>query len=325
MQRVVRRSLYGAAPIDYTDGKMIRFADDTVFACRTMQTANKIYETVKEFLKPRGLILSAEKTKVGTIYDGFDLLGFHIQRTGWKVEITPAEKSVKRVIAELHELITTNTKSQRDLIVTLNRKLKGWAGYYRAADAYEAFRTVDTAVAASLLEAIIQLHPKTQRKKLIDRYFYRDDSGKIWFACRNDKSVRVIHLRDTYLLDQRAKVTDFNPFFERKRLTERKQAEEIAHINSRYRPIFLRQNGKCLYCGCPLLPDQAKQLVAIDHSKPQTLKNSAYVHEICIQSDYELRMIAEDVETMTEFDVLKILENIGRNARHISASAPFRA
>ena len=113
-------------------------------------------KAVREFLAPRGLAISEEKMKTGDIRDGLTVLGFTIRKVKGDVQITPKEESVNRFITGLHDYIGSFTRSQRELIEALNRKLKGWAGYYRNCDAYEAFRRVDVAVHAALLESAIR-------------------------------------------------------------------------------------------------------------------------------------------------------------------------
>jgi RNA-directed DNA polymerase len=44
---------------------------------------------VEEFLRERGLNLSAEKTRVTRIQDGFDFLGQHLHKYGGKLLVTP--------------------------------------------------------------------------------------------------------------------------------------------------------------------------------------------------------------------------------------------
>ena len=58
---------------------------------------------------------------------GFDFLGWHFER-GWK---WPREKSVNRFEEVLREQTRrTNGKSLTETIRGLNRRLRGWAGYF---------------------------------------------------------------------------------------------------------------------------------------------------------------------------------------------------
>jgi RNA-directed DNA polymerase len=46
--------------------------------------AEALWDEVSEVLAPIGLRLSAEKTRVCHIDEGFDFLGWHIQRRTWR-------------------------------------------------------------------------------------------------------------------------------------------------------------------------------------------------------------------------------------------------
>lgn len=105
-----------------------------------------VRQCLTEFLAERGLAFSEEKTKVCSVTEGFTFLSRTYIKKDGLVYSYPADTAVDRFIEDLRETITTNHKSQRDLILLLNRKLKGWAGYFRCTDAAMAFRKVDAAV-----------------------------------------------------------------------------------------------------------------------------------------------------------------------------------
>ena len=61
--------------------RIIRYADDfLVMVNGTRDDAKALWDEVTAVLAPMGLRLSEEKTKVCHIDDGFDFLGWHIQR-----------------------------------------------------------------------------------------------------------------------------------------------------------------------------------------------------------------------------------------------------
>lgn len=61
------------------DKRIIRYADDFVALTETREAAETARATLSEWLKIRGLELSAEKTSVRHISEGFDFLGFEIK------------------------------------------------------------------------------------------------------------------------------------------------------------------------------------------------------------------------------------------------------
>ena len=94
------------------------------------------------------------------VEEGFTFLSRTYVKKDGLVYSYPADAAVERFIEDLRFTISTSHKSQRELILLLNRKLKGWAGYYRCTDATTAFRKVDAAVQTALLETAIKRHPK---------------------------------------------------------------------------------------------------------------------------------------------------------------------
>ena len=62
---------------------VIRYADDFVITGATEGILrDEILPAVKDFLQPRGLTLSKEKTHLRPIEEGFDFLGFTLRKFG---------------------------------------------------------------------------------------------------------------------------------------------------------------------------------------------------------------------------------------------------
>ena len=75
---------------------LVRFADDFVITSSSKeQLEQKIKPLVEQFMRERGLTLSAEKTLITHIDDGFDFLGQHVRKYSGKLIIKPSKKNVK--------------------------------------------------------------------------------------------------------------------------------------------------------------------------------------------------------------------------------------
>jgi len=126
--------------------KLVRFADDMVFLCRSETQAKWVLKSLKDQLDELGLTLNHEKTKVRHVKFGFDFLGFTYKealskRKNQKVRVKfPKNKSMQsirdRIKTALKE-IELGT-SLKDTIDVINRKLRGWAQYYRIGNSYKA-------------------------------------------------------------------------------------------------------------------------------------------------------------------------------------------
>jgi RNA-directed DNA polymerase len=119
--------------------RIVRYADDFVVMVSGSQAhAEALREEVAEVLAPMGLRLSETKTKVCHVDEGFDFLGFHIQRkrkrgTGKHVVYTyPSKKALASIVGRVRTL--TNRSSHPALAVLLrelNPVLQGWCTYFR--------------------------------------------------------------------------------------------------------------------------------------------------------------------------------------------------
>ena len=316
LQKYIFDGLHGtSSPEDYANGNLIRFADDILVTVRSPEDAQTVVELLKIFLDERGLTLSEDKTKVCKITDGFTFLSRSYIKKNGLVYSKPSDKAVERFIDDLKTTIQSNRKSQRDLILLLNRKLKGWAGYHRYTDATDAFRRVDAAVQAALLEAAIDKHPRMPLAKVKAKYWYRESDGRHCYALPDDKSVRVVRLADTLLLTHNRIKTNANPYVDRDYTESRTHEREIQNVTGAYRAIWERQNGVCYYCGRAILTDQPRTTVQLNLHRPPSVRNSAYVHKMCVANEFEVVQTMEDISVLRPYDVYSILEGIASGQR----------
>ena len=75
-----RKCRDGYCYINESKYAVIRYADDFIVLCESLEDANKVYELLEDYLKDRGLTLAPDKTKITHIDEGFDFLGFNIKR-----------------------------------------------------------------------------------------------------------------------------------------------------------------------------------------------------------------------------------------------------
>ena len=70
---------------------LTRYADDFVVHCHTRQDALEIKAKLANWLTARGLAFNEDKTRVVTLADGFDFLGFNVRRYRDKTLIKPSK------------------------------------------------------------------------------------------------------------------------------------------------------------------------------------------------------------------------------------------
>jgi RNA-directed DNA polymerase len=119
--------------------RLVRYADDfVVLVSGTEAHAEELKLEVAAALVPMGLHLSEEKTTIVHIDDGFDFLGFRIQRqrkpgTNKRFVYTwPSRKSLSSIMAKVKAISRQGTShSLSDLLSRLNPALRGWTTYFR--------------------------------------------------------------------------------------------------------------------------------------------------------------------------------------------------
>jgi RNA-directed DNA polymerase len=118
----------------------VRYADDWVVLCdgareQAEALRQELYQFLKEELK---LELSGEKTKVTHVAEGFEFLGFLIERNvGVSGKLAPRiripEKAVEKVRKKIQSALAPGTQkdSVQLKILALNRIIGGWCRYYQ--------------------------------------------------------------------------------------------------------------------------------------------------------------------------------------------------
>lgn len=110
--------------------RMTRYADDFIVQCTDRTEAEGVLEAIREWMGVAGLTLHPEKTRIvdASAPGGFDFLGWHFER-GMK---WPRKKSLDRMKEALREETPrTSGASLAEIVTRVNRRLKGWYGYFR--------------------------------------------------------------------------------------------------------------------------------------------------------------------------------------------------
>ncbi len=119
--------------------RLVRYADDfVVLVAGARAHAEAVQHEVAAVLRPMGLRLSETKTKIVHIDEGFDFLGFRIQRQHKRgtakhgIYTYPSKSALAAVKGHVRKLTQGETnQSLRLLIHRLNPVLRGWTAYFR--------------------------------------------------------------------------------------------------------------------------------------------------------------------------------------------------
>jgi RNA-directed DNA polymerase len=131
--------------------RLIRYADDwVVMVSGSRANAEALREEVRAVVATIGLQLAEAKTRVVHLDEGFDFLGFRIQRrfnrsSGRHVIHTrPSDKNRKGIREKVRTLTNRASRhTSETLLRTLNRVLRGWCNYFRHGVVKRIFQELD--------------------------------------------------------------------------------------------------------------------------------------------------------------------------------------
>jgi RNA-directed DNA polymerase len=177
---------------------VIVYADDLVAIHVDHEALQQAQAAIEDFLRPRGLRLHPDKTSIRHTLDGhlgtpgFDFLGFHVRsfrvgktkkpagKIGLQTLIQPSKKSILRHHANLATILRSNRHQPiRNVIVALNRSIRGWCSYYRTENSAQTFRKEDHTLFRMLWQFIKRRHQKkTPAGELYATYWPRLEGRK---------------------------------------------------------------------------------------------------------------------------------------------------
>jgi len=159
--------------------RLVRYADDfLVLVSGNRDHADDLCQQVAAVLAPMGLRLSAEKTLITHIDDGFDFLGWRIQRhlkrgtTDRRYVYTyPAKKSVASITGKVKALCRSDTNlALAALLHQLNRAVRGWTTYFRPGVSFATFRYLRGFLWKHVMAWVRRKHRRITWKELRRRY-----------------------------------------------------------------------------------------------------------------------------------------------------------
>jgi RNA-directed DNA polymerase len=123
---------------------LVRYANDLVVLCHSRHEAEQVKARLAAWLAPRGLSFNEGKTRVVTLDEGFDFLGFNVRRYRGKPLIKPSKAAQRRIRERLRtELWSLRGANAQAVIKRLNRIIRGWAAYYRTQVSSDVFNALD--------------------------------------------------------------------------------------------------------------------------------------------------------------------------------------
>ena len=274
---------------------VVRYADDFVITGASQDVLETVVRPwVEAFLAQRGLRLSAAKTRVTHIDQGFDFLGWSFRKYSGTLLIKPSRKNVTAFYGKVREIVRSNLMvPQEELIQRLNPVLRGWAQYHRPVVAKETFSKLDSLLWWRLTRWARRRHPNKSPKWVTEKY-WSDIQGRTEFAARTRSDGgepgwrRLVRLADTAIVRHRKVTGGYNPFDPRwEAYGENLRAQRLLSsraYNKQWAALFLSQHGRCALCDGAITEESGwhdHHLVPRVAGGSDALANRVLLHPVC--------------------------------------------
>ena len=274
---------------------VVRYADDFIVTANDKHSLEVVQNLIQAWISKRGLELSAEKTVITSMEDGFDFLGFNSRHYDGKLLIKPSKKKVlafcKRVGKEIKNL---SSAEQEVLIRKLNPILSGFANYYKGVVSKETFSYISHRIWQYLWRWAKRRHPNKNTKWVRKRYFKTIKGNKWTFACTvsdrrgKDKELILYQVEQTPIKRHIKVKGDASPddplLKEYWQLRHQKFGKSYWEKNSRNYKIAQNQKWFCPICGEPLFNGEeieTHHITPVAEGGLDDIDNLQHVHRAC--------------------------------------------
>ena len=294
----------------------IRYADDFVLTAETKQELEKALPLLKAWLAERGLELSAQKTRIVHIRDGFNFLGCHVRMFGKGNNQSLLIKPQKQKVLDFCKRIGEITRKYRTvtaevLIGKLNPLLRGFANYYKPFGSKEVFSYIGYRVWQYLWNWCRRIHNKRRLKWVKNRYFKKVTrrspngliSSKDWvfFAKstnpRKNTDIEIYDLAATTIV-RHVKVKGTNspddPSLSEYWLKRNQKAGKcIWAKGSKYEKVAKGQQWKCPICGDHLANGEELEthhIIPVKEGGSNEADNLVHLHKACHKAEHSRKI-----------------------------------
>jgi len=181
----MRRFVLGWKTLHYERkfrARIVNYADDFVICCRG--TGEQAHAAMRDMMSRLKLTVNETKTKLCRVpEETFDFLGYtfgrcYSRRTGRAYLGTrPARKKIRRLCESLDEATSRRTwrRDADEIVGRLNRKMRGWANYFKLGPVSPAYRIVDRYATNRLRRWLCRKHkvPGRGTARYPDTYLYQ--------------------------------------------------------------------------------------------------------------------------------------------------------
>lgn len=167
--------------------EMVRYADDFIILCRSMEEAQAALADVQQWVSTHGLTLHPTKTHiVDSRKESFDFLGYSFRGS----LRFPRKKSHQKLVARLRELTPRKSGESLEFIIQqISQTLRGWFPYFRHCH-WNIFERYDAYIRKRLRRLLLKRHRRNPRRLSRTRRWPND-----YFTDRGLYSLNTAHQR----------------------------------------------------------------------------------------------------------------------------------
>jgi RNA-directed DNA polymerase len=175
--------------------QMVRYADDFVILCRTLEEAEAALAKVRQWVEANGLLLHPEKTHiVDSREKNFSFLGYSFRGT----LRFPRAKSLRKFKDRIRELTPRKSgKSLDETIQRINRSTQGWFNYFRHCH-WSVFRQYDGMIRRRLRRLLLKRHRLNRQHLSRTRRWPNAYFTKHGYISLNENHARFVQSTGTY-------------------------------------------------------------------------------------------------------------------------------
>ena len=283
--------------IKATNSKLgvVRYADDFIVTARDKESLEIAQNLIQAWMSKRGLELSAEKTAITSMEDGFDFLGFNSRHYDGKLLIKPSKKKVLTFCKRLGEEIKNLSSVEQEILIKkLNPILRGFAYYYKGVVSKETFGYIHHRIWQYLWRWAKRRHPNKNSKWIRKRYFKTIKGNRWTFACTTsdrrvkDKELILYQIASTSIVRHIKVKGDASPddpslkeYWEKR---HQKLGKTRFDKGTKLYTIAENQNWKCPECGEPLLNGEeieTHHILPVAEGGTDDVENLQHLHKPC--------------------------------------------
>ncbi len=240
---------------------LIRYADDFIITGRSCELLrDEVRPLAEQFLQERGLELSAEKTRLTHIAEGFDFLSDRISASiAAPCSSSRHARASRPCWKKIRQVIRVNrAHTAGELIFQLNPIIRGWANYHCHVVSKRTFTRVDAAIFGMVWHWARRRHRNKNWRWIKAKYFgtYGGDQWRLFGSVVRGGAVKTVYLYKASSVPVRRHVKiqmEANPYDPQWELyfEHRLGVQMASNLRHRWqlRYLWQRQNGICPVCG----------------------------------------------------------------------------